>query len=65
MQRLVQERFERLGIPQAVLEVKHTRCLPGVVRQGRQVALLQSALVEHLDTTLAVHQPSHSAALVL
>lgn len=57
MQRLVQERFERLGVTlQAVLEVNTLDAFRGVVRQGQLVALLpQSALVEAcLDPTLAV-----------
>lgn len=57
MQRLVQERFDRLGTTlQAVLEVNTLDAFRGVVRQGELVALLpQSALVEaRLDPTLAV-----------
>ncbi len=57
MQRLVQDRFERLGAKlQAVLEVNTLDAFRGVVRQGQLVALLpQSALVEaRLDPTLAV-----------
>lgn len=57
MQRLVQERFERLGaVLQAVLEVNTLDAFRGVARQGELVALLpQSALVEaRLDPTLAV-----------
>ncbi len=57
MQRLVQDRFERLGAKlQAVLEVNTLDAFRGVVRQGELVALLpQSALVEaRLDPTLAV-----------
>ena len=57
MQRLVQERFERLGaVLQAVLEVNTLDAFRGVVRQGELVALLpQSALVEaRTDPTLAV-----------
>ena len=48
MQRLVQERFDRLGATlQAVLEVNTLDAFRGVVRQGELVALLpQSALVE-------------------
>lgn len=57
MQRLVQDRFERLGATlQAVLEVNTLDSFRGVVRQGKLVALLpQSALVEaRVDPTLAV-----------
>ena len=57
MQRLVQERFDRLGARlQAVLEVNTLDAFRGVARQGELVALLpQSALVEaRLDPTLAV-----------
>ena len=57
MQRLVQDRFERLGATlQAVLEVNTLDAFRGVVRQGELIALLpQSALVEaRLDPTLAV-----------
>jgi DNA-binding transcriptional LysR family regulator len=57
MQRLVQERFERLGATlQAVLELNTLDAFRGVARQGELVALLpQSALVEaRLDPTLAV-----------
>ena len=57
MQRLIQERFERLGATlQAVLEVNTLDAFRGVVRLGELVALLpQSALVEaRLDPTLAV-----------
>jgi DNA-binding transcriptional LysR family regulator len=57
MQRLVQDRFERLGATlQAALEVNTLDAFRGVVRQGELVALLpQSALVEaRLDPTLAV-----------
>lgn len=57
MQRLVQDRFERLGaILQAGLEVNTLDAFRGVVRQGDMVALLpQSALVEaRNDPTLAV-----------
>jgi len=56
MQRMVQERFERLGATlQAVLE-NTLDAFRGVVRQGELVALLpQSALVEaRLDSSLAV-----------
>ncbi len=57
MQRLVQDRFERLGATlQAGLEVNTLDAFRGVVRQGDMVALLpQSALVEaRNDPTLAV-----------
>ncbi len=57
MQRLVQERFSRLGATlQAVLEVNTLDAFRGVARQGDLVALLpHSALVEaRLDATLAV-----------
>lgn len=57
MQRLVQERFDRLGATlQAVLEVNTLDAFRGVARQGELIALLpQSALVEsRLDPTLAV-----------
>lgn len=57
MQRLVQDRFERLGATlQAVLEVNTLDAFRGVVRQGEMVALLpQSALVEaRNDPTLVV-----------
>ncbi|MDV2992688.1 MAG: HTH-type transcriptional regulator GltC [Chroococcidiopsis sp. SAG 2025] len=57
MQRLVQERFDRLGATlQAVLEVNTLDAFRGVARQGELIALLpQSALVEAcLDPTLAV-----------
>lgn len=65
MQRLVQERFERLGATlQAVLEVNTLDAFRGVVRQGELVALLpQSALVEaRLDPTLAVRPLATSGA---
>ncbi len=57
MQRLVQDRFERLGATlQAILEVNTLDAFRGIVRQGELIALLpQSALVEaRLDPTLAV-----------
>jgi len=57
MQRLVQDRFERLGFTlQAVLEVNTLDAFRGVVRQGELIALLpESALVEaRVDPTLAV-----------
>jgi len=64
MQRLVQDRFERLGAPlKAVLEVNTLDAFRGVVRQGELVALLpRSALVEaRLDLTLAVRSLATSA----
>ncbi len=57
MQRLIQDRFERLEAKlQATLEVNTLDAFRGVVRQGELIALLpQSALVEaRQDTTLAV-----------
>jgi DNA-binding transcriptional LysR family regulator len=57
MQRLVQERFSRLGAKlQAVMELNTLEAFRGVVRQGELIALLpQSALVEaSTDTTLAI-----------
>ena len=57
MQRLVQERFSRLGAKlQAVMELNTLEAFRGVVRQGELIALLpQSALVEaHTDPTLAI-----------
>ena len=57
MQRLIQERFDRLGTTlQAVLEVNTLDAFRGVVRQGDLIALLpESALVEALlDPTLAI-----------
>src|SRR4028118_136116 len=57
MQRLVQERFSRLGAKlQAVMELNTLEAFRGVVRQGELIALLpQSALVEaSSDTTLAI-----------
>jgi DNA-binding transcriptional LysR family regulator len=57
MQRLIQDRFERLDARlQAVLEVNTLDAFRGVVRQGELIALLpQSALVEaRQDPTLAV-----------
>ncbi|MBD2603403.1 LysR family transcriptional regulator [Scytonema hofmannii FACHB-248] len=59
MQRLVQDRFERLEATlQAALEVNTLDAFRGVVRQGELIALLpHSALVEaRLDPTLAVRQ---------
>jgi DNA-binding transcriptional LysR family regulator len=57
MQRLVQERFSRLGAKlQAVMELNTLEAFRGVVRQGELIALLpQSALVEaSQDPTLAI-----------
>ncbi len=57
MQRLVQDRFARLGATlQAVMELNTLDAFRGVVRQGELIALLpQSALVEaRTDPTLAV-----------
>ncbi|HLP87095.1 MAG TPA: LysR family transcriptional regulator [Nostocaceae cyanobacterium] len=57
MQRLVQERFDRLAAKlNAVLEVNTLDAFRGVVRQGELIALLpQSALLEaRCDPTLAV-----------
>ncbi|BAY33781.1 transcriptional regulator LysR family protein [Nostoc carneum NIES-2107] len=57
MQRLIQDRFERLEATlQAALEVNTLDAFRGVVRQGELVALLpHSALMEaRLDPTLAV-----------
>jgi DNA-binding transcriptional LysR family regulator len=57
MQRLVQERFARVGTPlHAVMELNTLDAFRGVVRQGELIALLpQSALLEsRQDSTLAV-----------
>lgn len=57
MQRLVQERFSRLGAKlQAVMELNTLDSFRGVVRQGELIALLpESALVEaSYDPTLAI-----------
>lgn len=65
MQRLIQDRFDRLGAKlQAVLEVNTLDAFRGVVRQGELVALLpHSALVEAcLDPTLAVRSIANTAA---
>jgi len=65
MQRLIQDRFDRLGARlQAVLEVNTLDAFRGVVRQGELVALLpHSALVEaRLDPTLAVRSIANTAA---
>ena len=59
MQRLIKERFERLGATlQAVLEVNTLDAFRGIARQGELVALLpQSALMEaRLDSSLAVRE---------
>ncbi|WP_026732021.1 LysR family transcriptional regulator [Fischerella sp. PCC 9605] len=66
MQRLVQDRFERLQATlQAVLEVNTLDAFRGVVRQGELVALLpNSALVEaRRDPTLAVRPLASNCAL--
>jgi DNA-binding transcriptional LysR family regulator len=70
MQRLVQERFLRLGANlQAVMELNTLDAFRGVVRQGELIALLpQSALVDaRHDSTLAIRTiestpASHSVA---
>ncbi len=57
MQRLVQERFARLGAKlRAVMELNTLDAFRGVIRQGELIALLpQSALVEaSTDSTLAI-----------
>lgn len=57
MQRIVQERFERQGVPlRAALELNTPDAFRGVVRQGELIALLpEAALVEaYPDPTLAV-----------
>src|ERR687886_2088329 len=57
MQRLVQERFSRLGEKlHAVMELNTLEAFRGVVRQGELIALLpESALVEaRTDSTLAI-----------
>jgi len=57
MQRLVQERFSRLGAKlQAAMELNTLEAFRGVVRQGELIALLpQSALVEaSIDPSLAI-----------
>jgi len=62
MQRLVQERFARLGAKlQAVMELNTLEAFRGVVRQGELVALLpESALVEvRNDPTLAIREIAH------
>jgi DNA-binding transcriptional LysR family regulator len=68
MQRLVQDRFERLEATlQAVLEVNTLDAFRGVVRQGELIALLpHSALVEaRLDPTLAVRPLACNANISL
>jgi DNA-binding transcriptional LysR family regulator len=70
MQRLVQERFARLGAKlQAVMELNTLDAFRGVIRQGELIALLpQSALVEaRTDSTLTIRAiaslpPSMTAA---
>ncbi|MEH2256995.1 LysR family transcriptional regulator [Nostoc sp.] len=57
MQRLIQDRFERMEVTlQSALEVNTLDAFRGVVRQGKLIALLpQSALLEaRLDPTLAI-----------
>lgn len=57
MQRLVQEQFERRGVPlRAALELNTPDAFRGVVRQGELIALLpETALVDaRTDTSLAV-----------
>lgn len=66
MQRLIQERFDRLEAKlQAALEVNTLDAFRGVVRQGELIALLpHSALVEaRLDPTLAVRPLASNSAL--
>jgi DNA-binding transcriptional LysR family regulator len=66
MQRLVQERFERMEAKlQAALEVNTLDAFRGVVRQGELVALLpHSALVEACnDPTLAVRSLSNQNSI--
>jgi DNA-binding transcriptional LysR family regulator len=65
MQRLVQDKFERLEATlQAALEVNTLDAFRGVVRQGELIALLPaSALVEaRLDPTLAVRPLANSGS---
>jgi len=57
MQRLVQERFARMGAKlRTVMELNTLEAFRGVVRQGEIIALLpESALIEaHTDPTLAI-----------
>jgi DNA-binding transcriptional LysR family regulator len=64
MQRLVQERFSRLGATlQTAMELNTLDAFRGVVRQGGLIALLpQSALIEALkDPTLAVRAIANQA----
>jgi DNA-binding transcriptional LysR family regulator len=66
MQRLIQDKFERLEANlQAALEVNTLDAFRGVVRQGELIALLPtSALVEaRLDPTLAVRSLAGSGSL--
>ncbi|AFY50107.1 transcriptional regulator [Nostoc sp. PCC 7524] len=66
MQRLIQEKFERLEATlQAALEVNTLDAFRGVVRQGELIALLpNSALVEaRLDPTLAVRPLAGSSSV--
>jgi len=66
MQRIVQEQFERRGVPlKAALELNTPDAFRGVVRQGELIALLpETALVDaHNDATLAIRAiESHQIA---
>jgi DNA-binding transcriptional LysR family regulator len=67
MQRLIQDRFEKLEAKlQAALEVNTLDAFRGVVRQGQLIALLpKSALVEaRHDPTLAVRSLANSSSEV-
>ncbi|MCW6036600.1 LysR family transcriptional regulator [Spirulina subsalsa FACHB-351] len=67
MQRLVQERFNKLGATlQAAMELNTLDAFRGVVRQGKMIALLpQSALQESKqDPSLAVRSLGNSSVLV-
>ncbi|WP_017304319.1 LysR family transcriptional regulator [Spirulina subsalsa] len=67
MQRLVQERFNKLGATlQAAMELNTLDAFRGVVRQGKMIALLpQSALLEsRKDPSLAVRSLGNSSVLV-
>lgn len=66
MQRLVQDRFERLGAKlHAALELNTLDAFRGVVRQGQLIALLpQSALLEaRVDPTLAIRSLTNAESL--
>jgi DNA-binding transcriptional LysR family regulator len=66
MQRLIQDRFDKLGIKlQAALEVNTLDAFRGVVRQGELIALLpHSALIEaKFDISLAVRPLAHNSNL--